>query len=339
MQVQSSSIKPVNFLEQWKPISILGTGSSSEVFLVQDNESHLKKVIKVFNSNVKASFAETEAQMLMSLDHPRILSASGYFPKVSLPSSDNHYRMNEEEQYVSAIALEYVSNGDLLGLIQSAGRLPENLARTYFLQLLGAIEYLHANNICHLDIKPDNILIDQNYNIKLADFGVAAEIPKHCDVKGVVGTAIYHSPEMLSKLAYNPYQADLFALGITLFTMVTENVPFYTAQITDPMYKLITEGNFGRFWEIHESMRDPESAVFSENFKTLIEGMLGADAKERFTLERIRGVSWLEVIVLATSEEQICQMMNEVLNKSQNCSEEHITEECKPDEDLVLAAC
>mmetsp|Transcript_17832 Transcript_17832/g.20341 ORF Transcript_17832/g.20341 Transcript_17832/m.20341 type:complete len:310 (-) Transcript_17832:218-1147(-) len=304
--MQSSSANSINFLDQWKPLSLIGTGSTSDVYLVQESDSDEKKVIKVYNSNIKASIAESEAQLLMSLDHPRIVSAFGYYPKVKLPISEDTYLIGGEDQHVKALALEYVSNGELLTLIQSFGRLPEKIAKTYFLQLLDAIEYLHEKNICHLDIKPDNILLDEKYNIKLADFGVAAQIPKNCTVKGVTGTSIYHSPEMLSKQAYDPYQADLFALGMTLFIMVTEKMPFLAAKVSDPIYKLIIDNNWEGFWEAHEEMRSPESPVFSESFKSLIEGMLGAEARKRLSLERIRRHSWVEDVDLL--EEQICQL-------------------------------
>ena len=142
---------------------------------------------------------------------------------------------------IPALVLEYVPRGDLLELINSVGHLPEVIARSYFHQLIDALESLHAAEICHFDIKPDNILIDENFCLKLGDFGFALNVSKTRKYKSAVGTVGYLCPEMIQEKSYDPFQADLFALGVTLFAMVSGYIPFSTARTDDPMYRLIAK--------------------------------------------------------------------------------------------------
>ena len=263
---------------------MIGSGSTCDVVLVQDNKSQDKKVIKLFNSVMKSAVAEAEAKLLLSFNHPRILSASGFFTNVVLPQSST--------EAVPAIVMEYVPNGDLLELIQTFGNLPEVIARSYFLQLIDALSYLHGKGYCHLDVKPENILVDEHFNLKLTDLGVTAQIPKECLVKEYVGTASYHTPEIHSKLPYNAYQADLFALGVTLFTMVSGNMPLVAAKKTDAVYNLIIEGKFSDFWDIHNSLAATKNIKLSKSFKNLIESMLSGDSSKRLSLEQIKKHAW-----------------------------------------------
>ena len=320
----------VNFLDEWKPLSVIGSGSTCEVILVQDNKSQTKKVVKLFNPNIKSTIAEAEAQLLLSLDHPRILSASGYFPNVVLPQTDT-------QQAVPAIVMKYVPNGDLLGLIQTFGCLPEAIARAYFLQLIDAISYLHDKGYCHMDIKPDNILVDENFSMKLADLGFTSQIPKDCLTKGCVGTDVYYTPEMHAKLPYNAYQADLFALGVTLFTMISGNMPFVSAKKTDSIYSLIANEHFRDFWNFHESLTATKKVKFSKSFKSLIESMLSADPSKRLNLKQIKEHPWVEEAT--PSDEKLFPIVNTVLRKSKNVGDVSETQTLCFEHDLISASC
>ena len=328
--MQTATNTSINFVDEWKPLNMIGSGSTCDVVLVQDNKSQSKKVIKLFNAKVKPAVAEAEAKLLLSLNHPRILSASGYFPNVVLPQSST-------EKAVPAIVMEYVPNGDLLELIQTFGNLPEVIARSYFLQLIDALGYLHGKGYCHLDIKPDNILVDEHFNLKLADLGVTAQIPKECLVKGYVGTASYHTPEIHAKLPYNAYQADLFALGVTLFTMVSGNMPFVAAKKTDAVYNLIIEGKFNNFWSIHDSLAATKNIKLSKSFKNLMESMLSADSSKRLSLEQIKKHVWVEGAI--PSDKKLFAMMNAVLNKPQCAGDISETQTMCLEENLISATC
>ncbi len=120
-----------------------------------------------------------EASVLKALEHPNIVK----FMSSSDKTSSSTY-----------IIEEYATNGDILPFIQlgekkGGVRFSQPICRFYFLQLLGILEYLFSENVVHRDIKPDNIFLDSNYNIKLGDFGFA-DFPEQEYLTTPMGTAM-----------------------------------------------------------------------------------------------------------------------------------------------------
>jgi len=108
---------------------------------------------------------EQEHEALNQLDHPNIIKMINYDTgEYTNKSTGEHYSVNY-------MILEYAEGGDLFNYVQSTGRFSEKLARHFFLQILNAIKYSHDKNICHRDLKLENIMLDKDYNIKLIDFG------------------------------------------------------------------------------------------------------------------------------------------------------------------------
>ena len=89
------------------------------------------------------------------------------------------------------------------------------------LQICEGLEYCHQNGIAHVDLKPDNILLSSDNTIKLADFGLSDFNPSEEKRSEVKGTKIYMAPEVLKGELYDPFRADIWSLGITLFQMVS----------------------------------------------------------------------------------------------------------------------
>jgi len=119
--------------------------------------------------------------------------------------------------------------------------LPEDTMRKYFSQLVLALEYCHNElGIIHRDIKPDNLLIDENDNVKLADFGVSQLLPQDGNdkVKSNAGSAYFYSPEACIGTMYKGRLNDIWACGITLFYMATGNYAFQSSEHSK-LYRLI----------------------------------------------------------------------------------------------------
>jgi len=112
--------------------------------------------------------------------------------------------------------------------------------------VLEAVNYLTVMGVSHRDLKPANIMLDENYNVKIADFGLATQVSGNNSDTGFLtakaGTRGYMAPEiMLKDTEYRGYQADLFALGVILFVLHSGERPFDAADVDDFYYhQLIT---------------------------------------------------------------------------------------------------
>ena len=129
------------------------------------------------------------------------------------------------------LALELVSGGELFDFIAETGRFEEKVARYYFHQMISALEYLHGKGYSHRDIKPENMMLDSNFNLKLADFGFSSNQALNESKKGTDG---YMAPEIYKGETYSGQSVDLFATGIILFIMVAQHPPFASASSKDP---------------------------------------------------------------------------------------------------------
>ena len=130
------------------------------------------------------------------------------------------------------VFMEFASNGDIAKHLKKNGPMTEEKAREWFMQISNALNYLHEEMYtAHRDIKIDNILLNDNYVAKLTDFGFATEA---IDSDGAIvmsetfcGTMPYYCPQILSKKAYNPFKADVWAHGIVLYAMTHNRFPFH----------------------------------------------------------------------------------------------------------------
>jgi serine/threonine protein kinase len=126
------------------------------------------------------------------------------------------------------------------------GRFPAEIARYFFRQILEGLENIHGSGMYHGDLKPENLLLNQNYNLKLADFGFAET--ESADIKQFRGTEGYMAPEILARVPYSGQAADIFAACVILFIMLAGRPPFVRAIPTDPHYKPMALGSIQRFW-------------------------------------------------------------------------------------------
>lgn len=284
---------------------------SSRVYLAQDDKNRSLLALKVFTFEANEERIQQEVGILQELDHPRILKAVDYqrLQVTNLGSAGSE---------LPVLVTEYASNGDLFKLVSAFGRFPDFLARSYFHQLVDALEYLHSRNIAHGDVKLDNILVDSNFSLKLADFGMAMKYSKGTVLNKKYGTCLYFSPEKHLEEAYDPFQADLFALGIVLFVMVSGVLPFQSATENDELYSLIIEGNYEEFWQVHEKLRslrggNSQKGFYKTAFKELINNMLCFDPENRYTLSQIKGCEYYRDSTL--NDDKLFDFVNQIATK------------------------
>jgi serine/threonine protein kinase len=205
---------------------ILGYGGSSAVFLAQNRVTSEKVAIKVFqprttlDKKAQKSFYQRflrEAEATSELDHPNILSIYSYGQHDGLPY----------------IVMPYMSGGTLSEYITRHGPLPLSLAVYYLEQIASALDYAHENGRVHCDVKPQNILLENEEHIVLSDFGIVQLIePNSHNVKQatkspetLMGTPDYISPEQATGQLVDG-RSDVYSLAVTLFFLLAGRPPF-----------------------------------------------------------------------------------------------------------------
>lgn len=295
-------------LGRWVLINSLGEGATSTVYLAFDPKAKEYSALKVFKSSSSISQLEAkrEAQIHASLKHRSILEVKEFHQSIDLVDIDG------ETRRVTAIALELAKGGDLLLLVQAVQKVSEKLARTYFRQLIDVLEYLHNNKIAHRDIKLENLTLDANFSLKLADFGCAC--PISTSLQKSEGTMKYFSPEMLKEKAHNAASADIFASAMVLFCLVCGRMPFTKADESDYLYSLIVKGKTDMFWKAHEkiSAKKGEKLVLSPELKSLLNKMFDSDPLRRFSLEEIKKSAWYQISVYEPKE--VSKLVQEMIN-------------------------
>ncbi|MCS6830711.1 MAG: serine/threonine protein kinase, partial [bacterium] len=204
---------------KYERVDVLGYGATGIVYLAWD--SLLRKQVALKEINIQAGDVERfleEARLLDRLDHPNIVRVH------SVDRVDGKV----------LIAMEYVPGVNLQELLRQQGRLPIRQALDIAIQVLDALDYAHRNHTVHRDIKPGNILIRKDGMVKLVDFGLATILGTGSYVGGA-GTYVYMAPEDFEEEKHSDRRSDLWAVGVTLYEMVTGHRPFNASNPKNPL--------------------------------------------------------------------------------------------------------
>ncbi|WIA40536.1 hypothetical protein OEZ86_013882 [Tetradesmus obliquus] len=212
--------------------------------------------------------------VMKKLDHPNVVAL--------------HEVIHDPDAKLLIMVMEYMPGGPLLS---SAGQgmtepLPEAAARRYFRELVSGLDYLHSNLIMHGDLKPDNLLLSAEGQLKISDFGSAAVLPSPDSlISTTLGTPAFMAPEMcgLKSSPFKPFPAECWALGASLFMFVYGRAP-YVASSTGQLYKRIREA---------APVQLPERPAVSESLAALLRGLLDKDPSSRMTLAEVCGHPWV----------------------------------------------
>ena len=200
-----------------------------------------------------------------------------------LRKSDNIVKLFEyfETKDYYCLVMENVAGGNLLNVINKMNKIPENISKIIFKQLIHTLHYMHLNNIVHRDIKPDNILLDLDNTLKLCDFGVSKIIPKGQLINDSCGTPAFIAPEILKEKPYDPYAADVWSSGVVLYVMVNGFFPF----------RGVNES------QLHESILNgqyPKPKDVSNELNDLLSKILDINPNSRITIEQILEHAWIK---------------------------------------------
>ena len=154
--------------------------------------------------------------------------------------------------------------------------------------MISGLDYMHKSGIVHRDLKPDNVLLDDKFNVKIADFGFAGPLAGRTGngyLNTVLGTKPYMAPEIHEHKPYHGELVDLFAAGIILFITVAGTPPFTAAKKDETYYRYIYNKRWDVFWKFHCKGKPNGENFFSNEFKSLIEGLFEYDADKRMTMD------------------------------------------------------
>lgn len=242
------------------------------------------------SDQIDSLLCKTEAEILAGLSHPNIIQYIGFKEKVDINMPEQEYRN------LSALMMEYAPGGELFHVAQALGPFSETIVRTYFSQVLSAVEYLHSNGIAHMDLKLENLLLRGDDTLKIADFGSAIRVSEGQKCEGVAGTLRFQPPEALEGKLYSPFSTDVFAIGIMIFTLVVGSMPFGKAERSDPFYGLIYVGDTQGFWSLHKQHCTESGGVWrnpSKEFQDLFYKLVNPDPSKRITLKELLKEKWI----------------------------------------------
>eukprot|EP00245_Coleochaete_scutata_P006348 TRINITY_DN20776_c0_g1_i1.p1 TRINITY_DN20776_c0_g1~~TRINITY_DN20776_c0_g1_i1.p1 ORF type:complete len:401 (+),score=73.52 TRINITY_DN20776_c0_g1_i1:223-1425(+) len=256
----------------------IGSGSYAKVVLHRNVENNQLYAIKIFRRSrlrkmkvaPKTNALQDvmhEVAIMKQLNHPNIVRLEEV---IDDPDVDKLY-----------MVLEFVPGGSVFEGTGPNGGLGEDLSRRYFRDTVAGLMYLHEHNVVHGDIKPENLLVSEEGKIKIADFGVSHMFADSNDeLRRSPGTPMFTAPESCVGEVYGGKGADVWALGCTLYILLTGSFPFSGATITD-IYNNI----------LKEEVTYPDH--LSAEAVDLLQGLLEKDPKKRLTLLKVGVHKWV----------------------------------------------
>ncbi|CAN0137605.1 unnamed protein product [Discosporangium mesarthrocarpum] len=269
----------------------MGKGATARVYRSQtrDEPTETALALKIFSrspSNVKAlAKLEDEAHCMSRVVHPSVVRLHTF----SMAAQIHRQGIDSRPSLAPVLAMELASNGELFPFLSA----PFSIAasRSIFRQLLDALHACHSAGICHRDVSLMNILVTHSFNLKLGDFGHAAEIPTGPSpplLQGSCGTGVYAPPEVVAGRPHNGIKVDVWAAGVVLFIALTGHPPWSVAAPQDWFFAAFTQGREGDFWKAHSRS--------SPNIPTEVVDLLTdilTDSNRRPTVSWLQSHPWL----------------------------------------------
>ncbi|KFV74801.1 Serine/threonine-protein kinase SIK3, partial [Dryobates pubescens] len=219
----------------------------------QLDEENLKKIFR-------------EVQIMKMLCHPHIIRL---------------YQVMETERMIYLVT-EYASGGEIFDHLVAHGRMAEKEARRKFKQIVAAVHFCHCRNIVHRDLKAENLLLDANLNIKIADFGFSNIFTPGQLLKTWCGSPPYAAPELFEGKEYDGPKVDIWSLGVVLYVLVCGALPFDGSTLQNLRARVLS----GKF-------RIP--FFMSTECEHLIRHMLVLDPSKRLSMEQICKHKWMKL--------------------------------------------
>ncbi|XP_008533924.2 NUAK family SNF1-like kinase 2 isoform X1 [Equus przewalskii] len=256
-----------NLRHRYEFLETLGKGTYGKVKKARESAGRLVAVKSIRKDRIKDEqdlmHIRREIEIMSSLNHPHIIAIHEVF----------------ESSSKIVIVMEYASRGDLYDYVSERQRLGERDARHFFRQIVSAVHYCHQNGVVHRDLKLENILLDANGNIKIADFGLSNLYHQGKFLQTFCGSPLYASPEIVNGKPYTGPEVDSWSLGVLLYILVHGAMPF-DGQDHKTLVKQISNGAY----------REPPKP---SDACGLIRWLLMVNPTRRATLEDVASHWWV----------------------------------------------
>ena len=260
----------------------LENGTTSTVYLVKSLEKEEMYAAKIYDNDSKFYYNEVETlKNLSSLNHKNIVHLKEYGEEYII---NNDIQEQNKKQY---ILMDYLPNKDLFYYMLYSQEINEKNSLSIFYKIVKAVETCHEKGICHMDLKLENILFNENNEPILCDFGFSI-LNNYTNLTEYLGSTKYAAPEIIRKIPFNGIKSDIFSLGVILFTLVFGRFGFNQASKCNRLYKLIIRKKFDKYWEEIEKLigKDKLNLVSPEVRKLYLK-MVAYSPEERPSIKDI----------------------------------------------------
>ncbi|XP_066919893.1 serine/threonine-protein kinase MARK2-like isoform X5 [Clytia hemisphaerica] len=258
------------YVGKYKLIKTIGKGNFAKVKLAKHLPTGREVAIKIID---KTQLNQTSLQKLFRevrimkfLDHPNIVKL---------------YEVIETDKTLYLI-MEYASGGEVFDYLVAHGRMKEKEARAKFRQIVSSVQYCHQKHVIHRDLKAENLLLDADMNIKIADFGFSNEFSPGNKLDTFCGSPPYAAPELFQGKKYDGPEVDVWSLGVILYTLVSGSLPF-DGQNLKELRERVLRGKY----------RIP--FYMSTDCEALLKKFLVLNPEKRASLETIMTDKWMNI--------------------------------------------
>lgn len=259
-------------MQKYELGKLLGQGTFAKVYYAKNIYTSQTVAIKVIDKEkvLKVGLIDQtkrEVSVMRLVRHPNVIQLY----EVMATKTKIYYVM------------EYAKGGELFKKV-ARGRVKEDRARSYFQQLISAIDFCHSRGVYHRDLKPENLILDENGVLKVLDFGLSAlNACKHHDglLHTTCGTPAYVAPEVICKEGYDGAKADIWSCGVILFVLLAGYLPFHDKNLM-AMYKKIIKADY-KF-----------PGWFSSDVRRLLRKILDPNPKTRISIVDIMENPWFK---------------------------------------------
>uniref|UniRef100_A0A8C6LPN8 MAP/microtubule affinity-regulating kinase 3 n=2 Tax=Nothobranchius furzeri TaxID=105023 RepID=A0A8C6LPN8_NOTFU len=268
MRSRSSDEPQPPHVGNYRLLKTIGKGNFAKVKLARHILTGREVAIKIIDktqlnpNSLQKLFREV--RIMKILNHPNIVKL---------------FEVIETERTLYLV-MEYASGGEVFDYLVAHGRMKEKEARAKFRQIVSAVQYCHQKHIVHRDLKAENLLLDADMNIKIADFGFSNEFTLANKLDTFCGSPPYAAPELFQGKKYNGPEVDVWSLGVILYTLVSGSLPF-DGQNLKELRERVLRGKY----------RIP--FYMSTDCENLLKRFLVLNPAKRGTLEQIMKDRWI----------------------------------------------